>query len=86
MLTFMKVYCNQHHFQSIALCSHAAAPSLPPPTSKGGLSIPGLGPADPRDWLSQPHGQADIPNPGLSWALTDAGRQLIYPAWLVGTW
>ncbi len=30
--------------------------------------------------------KARLTNPGVSWAVTNAQRQLFYPPWLEGTW
>jgi hypothetical protein len=46
--------------------------------------LPGAGPA-PLDQLLQPGFQA-ISNPGVSWAVGDRGKQLLYPDWMAGTW
>lgn len=55
----------------------AASPSLgspaPPPPAASGLRA-----------LLEPN--ARISNPGVSWALTNASRQLYYPSWLAGEW
>lgn len=46
--------------------------------------LPGAGPA-PLDQLLSP-GFVDINNPGVSWAVGNSGKQLLYPDWMEGTW
>lgn len=31
-------------------------------------------------------GYKDISNPGVSWAVGNSGKQLLYPDWMEGTW
>jgi hypothetical protein len=46
--------------------------------------LPNAGPA-PLEQLLQPGYQA-INNPGVSWAVGNSGKQLLYPEWMQGTW